>query len=209
MARRYKGRMGFRPSAMGPRNKSGESERLGGGEGLPFGVVLPNLSCQSALMAEMEMLWRLADAAAEAGDFERARVLYERGAALGDPACWAALGYMFDIGQGAEPDKQKAMRFYRVAWRRKNIMAANTIAVLYRERGGRRAMFRWFLRAAEHGDDGAYLELAKCYRDGFGVHRSLTDVVKCASKVLAGQCASDFDREEAQNMLEAYRPRSV
>ena len=54
-------------------------------------------------MAEMEMLWRLANAASEAGDFSRARELYERGAALDDAGCWVGLGYMFDIGQGVEP----------------------------------------------------------------------------------------------------------
>lgn len=119
-------------------------------------------------MAEMEMLWRLAGSAVEAGDFARALDLYERGAALGDAACCTGLGYMFDTGQGVEADKRRAMQCYKAAWRSRDVAAANNIAILYREGGDRRAMFRWFKRAAEHGDDGAYLELAKCYRDGVG-----------------------------------------
>jgi TPR repeat protein len=160
-------------------------------------------------MAETEMLWRLAASATEAGDFARAKSLYERGAALGDALCWVGLGYMFDVGQGVDADKHRAMRCYRAAWRSRDAAAANNIAVLYREMGDRRATFRWFKRAAEHGDDGAYLELAKCYRDGVGVRRSLDEALRCLSKVMTGTCASEADREEAQEMLEGFRPRSI
>lgn len=162
-----------------------------------------------AWMAEMELLWRLADTAIEAGDFTRAIDLYERGAALGDAACWTGLGYMFDTGQGVEPDKRRAMKCYQAAWRRQDVAAANNIAILYRESGNRRAMFRWFRRAAEYGDDGAYLELAKCYRDGVGVRRSRDHAVRCLSKVIAGSCTSEAEREDAQQLLADFRPRPI
>ncbi len=160
-------------------------------------------------MAEMDMLWRLADAAVEMGNFSRAKDLYEHGAALGDSACWIGLGYMFDVGQGVEVDKQKAMRCYKAGWRSRDAVAANNIAVLYREKGDRRAMFRWFKRAAEHGDDGAYLELAKCYLEGVGVRRSLDSAVWCLARVMAGSCASQIEREEAEELLAGFRPRSI
>ena len=162
-----------------------------------------------AIMAETEMLWRLADAAIEAGDFIRARGLYEQGATLGDPGCWHGLGYMFDIGQGVEVDQEHAMRCYKAAWRSKYVASANNIAILYKERGERRAMFRWFKRAAEHGDDGAYLDLAKCYRDGVGTRRSISEALRCLARVIAGPCASEDDREQAQELLTSFRPQMI
>jgi uncharacterized protein len=161
-------------------------------------------------MADTEMLWRLADAAIEAGDFVRAKAIYERGAALGDADCWQGLGYMFDVGQGMEADRRQAMRCYRAAWRLgRNAAAANNIAIIHRDAGDRRAMFRWFKRAFEQGDDGACLELARCYRDGVGVRRSLDEALRCLSRVMSGPCASEAEREEALEMLARFRPRLV
>lgn len=158
---------------------------------------------------EFEMLWRRASDADDAGDFALARQIYERGAVLGDPDCWHALGYMFDVGRGGPPDKERAMRCYKTAWRSHRTAAANNIAILYRERGDRRAMFRWFGRAARHGDDGAYLDLAKCYRDGHGVRRSPADAVRCLSRAVNGPCISEDEREEAKELLATLAPRLV
>jgi TPR repeat protein len=160
-------------------------------------------------MAEMAMLWALADAAARDGDHERAKALYERGAGLGDSACWVGLGFMFDTGQGVEVDKERALQCYRAAWRSRDPAAANNIAVLYREKGDRRAMFRWFKRAAEQGDDGAYLDLAKCYREGVGVRKSLDEALRCLARVMAGSCVSEAERDEARELLAQLRPRAV
>lgn len=63
-------------------------------------------------------------------------------AALGDDSCWLRLGLLFDLGHGVEVDKAQAMRCYQRAWRQRNAVAANNIAILYRERGNRRASFR-------------------------------------------------------------------
>lgn len=155
------------------------------------------------------MLWRLADAALEAEDFVRAKELLERGASLGDAACWVGLGVMYDTGQGLQIDKAEAMRRYRAAWRYRDPSAANNIAMLYREKGNRRAMFSWLKRAAEQGDDGAYLELAKCYLNGIGVRRSLDEAVRCIARVMSGSCVSEAEREEAGELLAALRPRAI
>jgi len=160
-------------------------------------------------MAETEMLWRFADAALEAGDFGRARELWERGAALGDPHCWVGLGFMFDVGQGVEIDKDRAMHCYMAAWRSRNAVAANNIAVLYREKGDRWAMFRWFKRAAEQGDVGAYLEMAKCYRDGIGVAKSHDEAVRCLARAMSGTGLTEGEREEAGELLASARPRTI
>ena len=155
------------------------------------------------------MLWRLASDAEDAGDFERARCLAEKGVELGDPSCWLQLGLFYDLGRGVSVDKQYAMACYRKAWLRKDIAAASNIAILYREKGDSRAMFRWYTRAAKHGDDGAFLELAKCYRDGVGVKASEENVLRCLAAALRGSCISEAEREEAGAILQVYRPRVV
>ncbi|WP_158914032.1 tetratricopeptide repeat protein [Caulobacter sp. S45] len=163
-------------------------------------------------MVETEMLWRLASEAEDVGDFGRMLELARRGSALGDPVCWFQLGLAYDLGRGVDIDKQQAMRCYRTAWRNHYMGAANNIAILYRERGDNRAMFRWFERATAQGDDGAFLEMAKCYRKGVGVRASAEQAVRCLAAALGGTCISEAEREEAQALLAEYRmcviPRS-
>ncbi|HEV2188340.1 MAG TPA: hypothetical protein VGR70_14115 [Stellaceae bacterium] len=140
------------------------------------------------------------DAAEDAGDFKTARASFERGAALGDPYCWSRLGLMFDNGVGCDVDKVMAMRCYRRAWRFRDVVAASNIAVLYREAGNQRAMFQWFKRAVEAGDDGAFIELAKCYVSGVGTRRSSAEAEKCLDRALEGSL-SEAEREEAEQLL--------
>ena len=161
-------------------------------------------------MISTEALFRIGDAAQEAGDHERARCAFERGAALGDVWCLLRLAYMFDIGLGVEADKAFAMRCYQRAWRRGHSdVAANNIAILYREAGDRRAMFRWFVRAAERGDDGAQVDLAKCYLDGIGVRKSVSEGVKRLAAAISGANICEAEREEAEALLAKFRPRLV
>ena len=155
------------------------------------------------------MLWRLASNAEDAGDFERARRFAEQGAALGDDSCWVQLGLLYDLGRGVGVDKKRAMQYYRKAWLRRNIVAANNIAILYKETGEHGLMFRWYRRASEHGDDEAFLSLAKCYRDGVGVQASPRQAMKCLTAALRGHCISEAAREEAEALLESYRVRVV
>jgi TPR repeat protein len=161
-------------------------------------------------MVEAEALFRLGDTAEEAGDYVRARQLFEQGAALGHESCLTRLALMFDVGKGVEIDKPFAMRCYRRAWRRgRSQVAANNIAILYREAGNRRAMFRWFKRGAEHGDGDALVELAKCYLGGLGVRRSANEALVRLSAALTSSNISEASREEAAALLAALRPALV
>ena len=149
------------------------------------------------------------DAAEEAGDFPGARRAFEQGAQLGDPICWQRLGLMFDLGIGVQVNKKEAMRCYRQAWRQRDLASARNIAVLYEEVGKNRAMFSWLRRAAQGGDGGAYLELAKCYRDGVGVRRSTDAVLRCLAAAIGSPHIAEFEREEAQEIMDAFRPRPI
>lgn len=164
---------------------------------------------QTIQMADTDLLLRMASDALDLGDFLRARELYTRGAHLGDALCWHSLGYMHDTGEGGDIDTAAALRLYRRAFRMGVAASANNIAIIYRDQGNRRAMFRWFSRAAEHGDIDAHLQLARCYRDGLGVRRSISEMIRWARMALRDEYATDEERTEIEEMLRQQGPRSL
>jgi uncharacterized protein len=158
-------------------------------------------------MPNTDALLRIAYAAAEKGDCSHARICYEQGAALNDAECLHALAYMYDVGEGVTADKAVAMKLYRRAWRRGSHAAANNIAILYREQGKKRAMFRWFDRVAQAGDGSARLQMAKCYLRGEGVRRDAQAAIRCLAAANASFYISELEREEAQAFLAELEPR--
>lgn len=153
-------------------------------------------------MIDTDVLFRIADAAEEDGKFDLARRSFEQGAALGDIGCLTRLAYMHDVGLGTPVDKAMAMRLYQRAWRRgRDAVAANNIAILYRERGKHRAMFAWFRRAAGTGDGSAQLDLAKCCIDGIGVRRDVVAGVRHLKAAVRSDYISEAEREEAVALM--------
>jgi len=116
---------------------------------------------------------------------------------------------MFDVGIGVSVDKAEAMRWYRQAWRQRSTCAANNIAILYRERGNRRAMFKWFERAALEGDGSAAVAVAKCYLAGIGVRRNPQLAVRWLAAAQNTIYISEEELEEAEAMLANLRPRPL
>lgn len=160
-------------------------------------------------MVSTDALFHIAHAAEEAGNYELARQSFERAASLGCSACLTRLAYMFDVGIGVEVDKSRAMHLYKRAWRQRSEVAANNIAILYRERSQHRLMFQWFLRAANAGDGDALVELAKCYLSGVGVRKSAQDALRCLASAASSNCITEANQEEAEALLEGMRPRTV
>ncbi len=161
-------------------------------------------------MVDTEALFRIGDAAEEAGDFDLARRSFERGSDLGDPHCLDRLARLYDVGIGVEVDKALAMSLYRRAWRRNgSVVAADCIAMLYHELGRYRDMFRWYQRAAENGDGSAQLELAKCYLDGLGVRKNAQFAMRCLAAAERSIYITENERDEARALLETFGPRVV
>ncbi|MGI8611387.1 MAG: tetratricopeptide repeat protein [Sphingomicrobium sp.] len=119
------------------------------------------------------------------------------------------LAYMFDVGSGVKTDKRLAMRLYLRAWRRGSTTAGMNIAILYRERGNSRAMFRWWKRVADMDDGSAQFEMAKCYLTGTGVRQDAQSALRCLAAAVRSPYISEGEREEAQALLDTLRPRTV
>ncbi|QUT07761.1 sel1 repeat family protein [Sphingobium phenoxybenzoativorans] len=160
-------------------------------------------------MPDTDVLLQIASAAAEKGDFAHARRCYEQGADLGDFMCLHALGYMHDVGEGMPEDKALAMKIYRRAWRLGSHASATNIAILYREQGRIRLMFRWYQRVAAAGDGSAHFEMAKCYLTGSGVRKNPKAALRCLAVAVRSQYISEYEREEAQALLMELSPRLV
>ena len=160
-------------------------------------------------MVSTDALFRIGDNAEEAGDYDLARQSFERAASLGNADCLSRLAYMYDVGLGVEIDKPLAMKLYKQAWRRGSHVAANNIAILYREQGKHRHMFEWFQRAADANDGDAEVELAKSFLGGQGVRRSPQHALRCLAAAINSNYITEAGREEAQAILETLRPRSV
>lgn len=160
-------------------------------------------------MVNTDALFRIGDAAEEAGNYTLAKQSFERGAALGDAECLSRLAHMFDVGSGVEIDKVAAMRFYQRAWRRGSTVAGINIAILYRERQNSRAAFQWWKRVAEKGDGSSQFEMAKCYLSGTGVNQDPQAALQRIAAAIRLPYITEHEREEAQALLDTLRPRQV
>jgi TPR repeat protein len=142
-----------------------------------------------------------AHAAWDAGNLRRARVLFARGASLGAEGCMLNLGYFYDEGLGVRESKQKAMHWYKRAYRKGSSAAASNIAVLYAERGRFGLAVAWYKRAAALGDGDAELSLAQHYAIGIGVRPSLAAASQHARRAVRAQHITPAGREEAVALL--------
>lgn len=159
-------------------------------------------------MIDTSVLFRIGDAAEEAGNLAHARKAFERGAALGDATCLCRLALLFDTGKGVEADKATAMRLYQRAWRKeRNVVAGWNIVILYRERKDWRPMFRWFQRVAETGDGSSQLDMAKCYLRGRGVKRDVPAALRCLAAAESSFFISEYERDLARRLLRKLRIR--
>lgn len=159
-------------------------------------------------MIETNALFRIGDAAEEAGNFASALRAFERGAALGCGSCLGRLAHMHDCGTGTPVDKPLAIRLYKRAWRReRSVVAALNLAILHREQRKPRTMFRWFQRAAGEGDGSALLDMAKCYLDGVGVRRDAQAAMRCLAVAVRSEFITEHEREQAGALIACLGPR--
>lgn len=161
-------------------------------------------------MVNTDALFRIADAAQDAGNYDLARTSFERGAYLGDSTCLCRLACLYDTGTGVQVDKMLAMQLYRKAWRNdRNTVAGGNIAILCRERKQWRQAFRWWQRIATLGDGSAQLELAKCYLRGQGVRRDPQAALRCLAAAERSEYITEHERELAGRLRLKLRLRQI
>jgi TPR repeat protein len=111
---------------------------------------------------EQELFTR-AHAAWERGDTRDAFRLFRLGANAGDASAQLNVGYMYDEGIGVRSSRQKALDWYRRAYRRGSAAAANNIGLVLRDKGRYSDAVRWLERARRRGDADSGLSIAEIY----------------------------------------------
>ncbi len=111
---------------------------------------------------EKELFMR-ASAAWERGDTRAAFRLFRLGATAGDASAQLNVGYMYDEGIGVRQNRQKALDWYRRAYRRGSAAAANNIGLILRDKGLHSDALRWLERAHRRGDADSGLPIAEIY----------------------------------------------
>lgn len=132
------------------------------------------------------------------GDVRAAFTLFVKAASAGSYGCALNLGYLYDEGLGIARSKSSALHWYRQACRLGDHCGATNIAIVCRERGQPRAMFRWFRKACEGDDGDAELDMAKCLLSGTGAVRSRDRVIRHLRRALQSRHATPAGIEEAQ-----------
>ena len=134
-------------------------------------------TCREALAEDpghAPTLTRLARALTAAEDYDEARALFERAAAMGDAVAMNGLGYLYQNGRGVAPDDDAALRWYRAAVEAGDLPAAANVGWMYETgRGMARPdhaeAVRWYRLAAEAGHARAQVNLGWMYANGRGV----------------------------------------
>lgn len=111
------------------------------------------------------------------------------------------LGCFYDEGVGTQKNKDKAMSWYKRAYRRGDSAAASNVAILYREKARRRLERQWYERAVALGDGDAEVELAKLYLEGKGARRSKERAAALLNSAVTSSSITEAGREEAAALL--------
>jgi len=152
--------------------------------------------------AHNDALFKRADQHSDRGEFRAAFRLFLAAAKAGDKGSQLNVGYCYDTGKGVKQNTPAALYWYRRAYRRGDSCAANNIGTIWRDRQNPNRALYWFRRALKLGDEGAYLEIAKLYLQGWhNPHKAIPYL----ERVSRSQQESEATIEEAQRLLKLTR----
>ena len=150
-----------------------------------------------------ETLFKAADAAYDAADYETAYRLFLQCAELGESAAMSRLALMCDLGRGTPVDLEAAIDWDLKAIDQGCTASIFNLAVTFRRCGEIRSSRLWFERALDAGYGEAAIELAKLY----SVSDRETETAKAyLQRALTFDDLLEDDRAEALALL-ARDPR--
>jgi len=144
------------------------------------------------------MMSERADRLQEAGKFRSAFRLFLACARAGDSGCQNNVGNFYRDGIGIRPNRERALYWYRRAYRRGLRGAASNIGVLFRDENNFALALAWFKRA---GDGDADLAIANMYLG----KKSPSKAVPYLQQAFRSHNVSEASREEAERLLKNLR----
>ena len=148
------------------------------------------------------LFYHRADEAWREGHLRSAFRLFLAAANAGSDDARAVVAQFYDQGIGVKASEEAALRWYRLAYRSGNALAANNLGVIWRDRGKIDRALMWFLRALELGDEDANLEIAKIYLNAKSSPEKATQYLRNAC---TGKFVTDGSKEEARALLRTIK----
>ncbi len=138
------------------------------------------------------------------GNIDSALRIYNKAALLGDGDSCLNLGHIYDVGDGVEEDKDKALDLYKKAWRISHRPSScNNIAIIYLEKGRMNLAIKWWNKAVDLGHGDAALSLAKLLLESgrrTDVERA-KELLHFASTRKEGLAITPSGKEDAEQLL--------
>lgn len=131
------------------------------------------------------------------GELSQALRLFLEAARDGDQSCQLNVGYFFDEGLGVRRSSEKALYWYRRAYRSGSASAANNIGLILRKEKRSKAALQWFLRALRRGDRDSALHVAEFYLTKRG---GLSHAVRYLRLAMSAR-STEATRERATKLL--------
>jgi uncharacterized protein len=155
---------------------------------------------QKALSAG-DLLYMEADLLNERRRYSEALPLLLKGAKTGDTSCQILLGnYLSDGRKGIPVNQERAIYWYKQAYKQGSSIGASNLAMHYRKQGFVDEAYEWYGRAVKLGDNEAHLELAKIWLHDRG---NKAKAIKHLKAVFQGNThnVSELGRDDARAML--------
>ena len=146
-------------------------------------------------------------------DHREAMRWYRLAAEQGFTPAQRALGYMYQLGQGAPQDYKEAMRWYRLAAEQGDAPAQRGLSAMYRDGEGvpedYKEAVRWARMAAEQGDADSQVFLGAAYERGKGVPQDYIEGARwlrlaAEQGAAGGQVLLAVNYEEGQGVPQDY-----
>jgi TPR repeat protein len=99
----------------------------------------------------------------EKGKLSDAHKLFLKAAKAGEVTAQNNLAIFYDDGLGVQRNPKKAIYRFKQAYNRGYSVAASNLGVIYRKNGRLKTALRWFVRAANLGDEEADLHIGRLY----------------------------------------------
>lgn len=147
---------------------------------------------------EANALFSRANEQWERGQLRSAFRLFLSGAKAGDPGAELNLGYFYDTGQGVGQNRERALYWYKRAFRHGYAGAATNLGTIFRDEGQAGKALMWFRRAVKAGDADANLEIGKIY---LRRRRNVGRAIPYLRKVWRSKRATEGSKEEAGLLL--------
>ena len=151
--------------------------------------------------SKIDRLFQRADKQQEAGNLKSAFRLYLACAKAGDPGCQNNLGNFYRDGIGVKPNRERALYWYRQAYRRGLEGAASNVGVLFRDEKNLKQALAWFERA---GDGDADLAIANMYLQA----NDTAKAIRYLKRARKSDCISEASREDAERLLNSLTAKS-